>query len=689
MLDDGDGERRRRGFLLVFDDNPLPMAMLAVDGTVTRTNHATKDLLGPDLVMEGQSLGMLVPEGQERKAMLEAIERAGAGELATVDMRATVDGRERDFEITVTPLVDEEGDVDGLFTSAREVTEQRLAQLAILRRSDQRTALADLGMEALAGASLDALTDRATKLIVRSLPADDSSVLVPVAGGNAITIRAYEGDQPDKWLGRTLPMQGSLGGQVFTTGQAFASGDFSRETRFPIPDWLRDSSTRSGVAVPIHTEDGRWGVLAAACCEPRHWSEDDRTFVQSVANVLGSAVERERAAQRLRREQDRFRSLADNAQDIVFRVEMEPEVRLTYVSPSVIDMLGRQPAELIGKPEVWLDAVDVELLALELPDGLAPFDRVADERLPLRHADGHVVWLEVRRSPVRGDTGRVVAIDGIARDVTASLRANAILQATLAQEQRVAAELRQVDEMRDNFLAAVSHELRTPLAGVLGFAMTLEKSRHLMDDAQVQILLERVSANARRLDVLLGDLLDLDRMRRSVVEPGRRAVDLPELVARVARTRSEDEGSLVLDTSPVLAWVDPPMVERILENLLSNARRHAGRDATVWIRVTAEEQDVVIVVEDDGPGIPAELRETVFQPFEQGPHDQPHAPGTGIGLSLVAHFAALHGGTATAAERRGGGASMRVRLPDALVTDASEHATGRAASGLPEGQHPA
>ena len=85
---------------------------------------------------------------------------------------------------------------------------------------------------------------------------------------------------------------------------------------------------------------------------------------------------------------------------------------------------------------------------------------------------------------------------------------------------------------------------------------------------------------------------------------------------------------------------------------------------------------MLISVEDDGPGIPAELREAIFEPFRQGPTASPHAPGTGIGLSLVARFAELHGGRAWVQDRDGGGASFRVFLPAGPVVEAVSATNG-------------
>jgi signal transduction histidine kinase len=110
--------------------------------------------------------------------------------------------------------------------------------------------------------------------------------------------------------------------------------------------------------------------------------------------------------------------------------------------------------------------------------------------------------------------------------------------------------------------------------------------------------------------------------------------------------------------------IDQAKTERILENLLSNSVRHTPQEARIWVRARPQDDGVLFVVEDDGPGVPPELREAIFEPFRQAPGSSSvHSPGVGIGLSLVRRFAQLHGGNAWAEEREGGGASFHVFLP--------------------------
>jgi signal transduction histidine kinase len=263
----------------------------------------------------------------------------------------------------------------------------------------------------------------------------------------------------------------------------------------------------------------------------------------------------------------------------------------------------------------------------------------------------------VTSSTPRPDAASVDPDDELRR-----LRARvAELERDVRTERETAAELRAIDDVRNAFLAAVSHDLRTPLAAILGLAVTLE--HHTLDEAEAKDLAARIASNARRLDRLVTDLLDLDRLSRGLVEPILRPVDLGELVTRVVHETELAAGRDVsIDACELDMEVDAAKIERIVENLLANAVRHTPADARIWVSVRATDDGALILVEDDGPGVPTEQRQEIFQPFRQAATPE-HSPGVGIGLALVARFAEMHGGRAWVEEREGGGASFRVWLP--------------------------
>ncbi len=240
--------------------------------------------------------------------------------------------------------------------------------------------------------------------------------------------------------------------------------------------------------------------------------------------------------------------------------------------------------------------------------------------------------------------------------------AHQALDKAFVAEQRVANELREVDQMRNAFLMAISHELRTPLTSVVGFASMLQTDRETMSEADVARCIEAVASQSKRLERLLLDLLDIDRLGRGVLEPRRAETDVRSLVQTVVDRSGQASRITVQVSGSPRACVDPALSERILENLVTNAIRHTTPDSKIWVRARRRNGHLELVVDDNGKGVPDRSKETVFEPFKQE-NDGEHVSGTGVGLTLVRQFAKLQGGEAWVQDRRGGGASFRVNLP--------------------------
>lgn len=368
--------------------------------------------------------------------------------------------------------------------------------------------------------------------------------------------------------------------------------------------------------------------------------------------------------------------LAQHALDVVFRVRLDPQVTLEYVSPSASNVYGFDPAMLYADPGLIPRNVHVDDRHTLVING-AEVGPVT-VRFRFRRGDGRWRWLEERRSPIVVD-GETVAFSGIGRDVTEEVRAADALRTALERERHASEELRQVDTMKSAFLSAVSHELRTPLTSVVGFAETLDRVGDLRGAAAKA--LRPLMENARRLERLIDDLLDLDRLSEGAVTPRIEPTDLHELVGRVVERYRQHGRAITCDAGEVVVHADRVMLDRAVDNLVRNATRHTPSESSIWIRAYREGVDAIVEVEDDGPGIAAGDRDRILEPFQQGTAATGSAsPGTGIGLSLVERFVAAHGGAVEVGDRPGGGARFTVRVPvdpraAATVEDTSSEGT--------------
>ncbi|MGH2635615.1 MAG: PAS domain-containing sensor histidine kinase [Actinomycetota bacterium] len=350
----------------------------------------------------------------------------------------------------------------------------------------------------------------------------------------------------------------------------------------------------------------------------------------------------------------RLRDLVNDVDAVVW--EADASGRFTFVSDRSAELLGYAPSAFLDEPDLWAERIhpDDRDTMLERLRGRRDASPAHDLEYRFLRRDGEVVWLREVGHTVFDADGTPLLRRGVTVDITTRRIAE-------AQVREESAELRALDETKNTFLAAVSHDLRTPLAAILGLAVTLE--RHTLDEADAKDLASRIATNARRLDRMVTDLLDLDRLTRGVVEPSLRETDLGALVARVVgESDVVRHHELTVATETLVAEVDAAKVERIVENLLANAVRHTPPSSRIWVSVRAEGDGVLLLVEDDGPGVPADQRSAVFEPFRQAAGAE-HSPGVGIGLTLVERFAELHGGRAWVEARDGGGASFRVWLP--------------------------
>jgi PAS domain S-box-containing protein len=274
--------------------------------------------------------------------------------------------------------------------------------------------------------------------------------------------------------------------------------------------------------------------------------------------------------------------------------------------------------------------------------------------------DGRLFPVELAIVPVA--VGEETVFSAFIRDISDRKRAQEDLERALEVEREAAARLRTLDEMKDTFLQAVSHDLRTPLAAILGMAITLERGDVGLAPEETRELAGRIEHNARRLERLVTNLLDLDRLARGVLTPTFEPTDVGDLVRRMVTETDPSGRQVEVSAESVIVSIDPPKVERIVENLLVNAIKHTPAGTPVRVFVTPSELGVMITVEDEGGGVPQELREKIFEEFRQGTAPHP-SPGVGIGLTLVRRFAEMHHGHAWMEEREGGGASFRVFLP--------------------------
>ncbi|MDP8956564.1 MAG: PAS domain-containing protein [Actinomycetota bacterium] len=367
----------------------------------------------------------------------------------------------------------------------------------------------------------------------------------------------------------------------------------------------------------------------------------------------------------------RYQTLIEQIPAVIYTESVGEPGGVMFISPQVRALLGYSPEEWLARPDLWVDVLHpddrdrVVQECVKSNQSLGSF--LSEYRMIAR--DGRVVWFRDEAVLVRDAEGKPLCWQGLMLDITERKEAEHAVQHALEREQEAGERLRALDELKDTFLRAVSHDLRTPLTVVLGTALTLRETRDHLSADDMDDLLERLEQNAKKLDRLLSDLLDLERLNRGLIEPERRPTDVAAVVRRMVNEAAFlDDRKVDVHVEPAVLMLDESKVERILENLLGNAARHTPAGTPISVAVAPERNGILIRVEDHGASVPEEFRKAIFDPFSQGPQLHEHAPGVGIGLSLVARFAQIHGGKAWVETCESGGASFRVYLPGERVT---------------------
>ncbi|MCR5979226.1 DUF4118 domain-containing protein [Gordonia jinghuaiqii] len=262
----------------------------------------------------------------------------------------------------------------------------------------------------------------------------------------------------------------------------------------------------------------------------------------------------------------------------------------------------------------------------------------------------------------------------------ASQAAGAVERNALEAEAASAEALARTDELRRALLSAVGHDLRTPLAAAKAAVSSLRSEDVTFSAEDTAELLATVDESVDHLADLVGNLLDSSRLAAGAVRPRMDQTFLAEVIHRAAAAvhRPGATTDLRLDLEHAWAFTDPGLLERVLANLVDNARRHGGGDVEITSRLTPDDPArCVIRVIDHGPGLPETDRDEVFTAFHQG-GDTNGASGVGLGLSVAKGFVTAIGGELTAEDTPGGGLTMVIDLPATDELDAPSRRRGAA-----------
>ena len=278
---------------------------------------------------------------------------------------------------------------------------------------------------------------------------------------------------------------------------------------------------------------------------------------------------------------------------------------------------------------------------------------------PTLRADGSEVYLHYIISAVRKPTGRIDYFLAMFEDVTARHEAEETTMANLAGLERL-------NKLKSEFVSMVSHEFRTALVGIQGFSEILQSGDN--SPADVVSLATDINNDAQRLNRMIGEMLDLDRMEAGKIRLSPKPLDLNQLVVEtVERAQAtSDRHRLVTDLDRALPVVtgDSDRLVQVVSNLLTNAVKYSPDGGEVLVKTRADDGQVHVSVIDHGVGIAPEFVDRLFGRYERFESNRTSkVVGTGLGLAISRQIIELHGGRIWVESKPGEGSNFQFTLP--------------------------
>jgi PAS domain S-box-containing protein len=406
----------------------------------------------------------------------------------------------------------------------------------------------------------------------------------------------------------------------------------------------------------------------------------------AVERELREASERRKrreAEQAVRRSEERFRALIENALDIITVLSGDGIIR--YESPSLEKVLGYKPEQIISKNIVeYIHPEDRENVLNTLKQAAQNQNCALSIEFRWQHQNGTWRILEAvgkyfqysdygdgfvlsEASLERNLEGTLAAVSSIvlnARDITERKRSEEIRHA-LEKE-------RELSEARFNFVSMMSHEFRNPLTKIMVASEFLKNPRPEDTEEQKQRWLNYIDNSNREMTRLLDDILTLTRVEVGKLVLNPEPLNLESFCSKVVEEmpRSDENQHTITFVSQgecQQAYLDKDLLNHILTNLLSNAIKYSPQGGEVKFELCCENGEAVIQIQDQGIGIPPDDQPRLFESFYRGRNVR-KIPGTGLGLCIVKQFVDLHGGTITLNSQVGVGTTFIIQLPLSVTT---------------------
>ncbi|MBE9524815.1 MAG: GAF domain-containing protein [Chloroflexi bacterium] len=390
---------------------------------------------------------------------------------------------------------------------------------------------------------------------------------------------------------------------------------------------------RSILVLPLKTQYAPPSALLVFRPDPHKFTIQEIDLLSNFANHAAMAIENAalytRSDMQLQEQTRRLEALIQSLHDGL--ILESTDGRVVYANRRISALADMPTSEIIGNKinkvlnRILQKTINPKITQEKLQ---VDFDNQGEHGIEISLPfEGRTHWLRLNAFNVTDNRGISIGRGQLLHDITAD---------------------RELDRMKSNLISTVSHELRTPLASIKGYATTL-----LADDVEWDLksqhdFLSIISDEADRLSNLVNELLDLSRIEAGNLTVNRQICELSDLVAQAALRAEPNPGNrlhinLPKDLPPL--EVDERRIKVVLRNLIENAAKYTDEDTPIHITAFSEENEIIIRVRDEGPGIPEEEKQRIFESFYRVENGLARtASGAGLGLAICQGFVHAHGG---------------------------------------------
>jgi PAS domain S-box-containing protein len=548
--------------------------------------------------------------------------------------------------------------------------ERRLERIRTLNRLT-RLISTSLDLDDVLGQIATAAVELTGAIFASFWLADDAAQTLRLGAYSDETL-ADDTQAPDTSLS-TLAYGQGIAGRVAVSRQPLNVDDVFADGRAASLDWCRRLGVTSILGVPVLRGEQLLAVLALNGPIPFWLDAHETELLEIFLAQAAVAIHNAALYASVRLSQEQLRAVVDYSPTAISLKDTMGRYLLT--NRRWKEIRGFDP-ESPPAEDATIGRTDHELFPREVADVSRGHDlrvlaagQAIEYEVPIEQDGQSHVYLAVK-FPLFDPFGALYATGTISTDITARKAWEDGIAASLVAQRTVSAELERLSRAKSDFVSVVSHEFRTPLAGIQGVSELL-RDEHF-ESGQVRQFAADINRESQRLNRMIAELLDLDRMESGQMTLRLESVDLGEIVGEVVErmrpTATAHTLRCQLDPGlPMLAG-DRDKLCQVLVNLLSNAVKYSPDGGEVTVGASAgpagERLEAHLWVRDFGLGIPPEALERVFDRYtrvESASHQ--YIQGTGLGLPIVRQVVELHGGRVWAESEVGCGSTFHVVLP--------------------------